>query len=138
MRRRRQSDATGCGLACIAILANQPYSSVRKLAISRLGFDSDGEFYTTTGQLKELGHHFGVRISAKRRYQFKDWVHLPNSAILAINYKKEDETWHWVVFRRVANSAYVIDPKHSVKTNRRTDFKRMKPFAFLPIDAEAT
>jgi ABC-type bacteriocin/lantibiotic exporter with double-glycine peptidase domain len=92
MRRRKQSDTTGCGLACIAILANRPYSAVREVSIAALGFDPDAEFYTSTGQLKELGSHFGIQISAKRRHQFKGWVHLPNSAILAINYKKDSES----------------------------------------------
>jgi len=138
MRRRKQFDTTGCGLACIATLANKPYTDVRKVAISKLGFDTDGDFYTKTEQLIKLGSLFGVKISAKRRHQFKGWVHLPNSAILAINYNKDSESWHWVVFRRVAYTAYVIDPRRSVKTNRRTDFGRMKPFAFLPIDTNVT
>lgn len=120
------------------MLADRSYREVREIAVSELEYDPEGEFYTKTGDLRRLANEVGVEISAKRRRPFKEWGSLPDRAIVAINYKRKTDTWHWVVFVRKNGKAVVLDPKRKVKTTRRTDFGRMNPFAFLPLDTLAT
>jgi hypothetical protein len=39
-----------------------------------------------------------------------------------------------VVFVRDASGVCVLDPKRALRTNRRTDFGRMKPKWFIRLD----
>jgi len=131
MRRIRQRDPTGCGLACIAMIAGTNYEKVRDIAVE-LGWDETGDFYTGNRDLRDLGKYFGIEIGKIRR-PFKSFDALPEAAILAINYKKQSDTWHWVVYRRTRNGEFVYDPNQSIKTNKRKDFGRIKVKWFLPI-----
>jgi len=124
VRRIIQQDTTGCGLACIAMLAKTSYKKVKALAIKNLDFDNDGEFYTNTKDLVFLGKNYSIEIGSRRR-KFKGYGHLPDKAILAINYKESSDTWHWVIYHRTRNEEYVLDPKKSIKTNKRTDLTRI-------------
>jgi ABC-type bacteriocin/lantibiotic exporter with double-glycine peptidase domain len=135
MKRRKQLDQSGCGIACIAMLTNKSYEEVAETASEVSGIPENGEKYTSTGQLAKLGKAHGVTIGCKKRKKFKGWVHLPNRAILAINPDSERKYWHWVVFYRepTGEGAYVLDPNPAVKATRRKDFGRIKPFAYLPI-----
>jgi hypothetical protein len=38
-----------------------------------------------------------------------------------------------VVFVREGGDAFVLDSKKALRTNRRTDFGRMKPKWFIPV-----
>lgn len=124
MRRVVQEDATGCGLACIAMLSGRKYQEVKNLAVSDLDFDNEGYFYTGTRDLVQLGESFGLKVGTRRR-KFKKFDLLPNKAILAINYKEKSDTWHWVVFHRSNKEQYVLDPKKSIKNTKRKDLLRI-------------
>ena len=87
MRRVIQEDTTGCGLACIAMLSGRKYKDVRQVALNEFEFDDGGAFYTGTRDLVNLGQCFSLKIGNRRR-KFKSFDLLPNKAILAINYKK--------------------------------------------------
>src|SRR3546814_15810553 len=100
MRLRKQSDKTGCGIACVAMLANISYGEVKDIAVSELGLGADGEFYTNTGQLRKLAKLVVVNISVTRSHMFKGWVHFQNKAIVAIKYSAQDNIWNWRVFGR--------------------------------------
>ena len=132
MRRVKQGDPTGCGLACIAMLANTNYEEVKEVAIKKLGFNKSGTFYTGTRHLRELAGHFKIELGKKRR-KFKRFEELPETTILAINYNKKSDTWHWVVYRREPNDEFVYDPKKNIKSNKRRDFRRIKAKWFLPV-----
>ena len=132
MRRVKQGDPTGCGLACIAMLAGSDYNTVRELAIKELGFEDSGAFYTGTNHLRYLSDSFNIELGKKRR-QFKSFEALPEIAILAINYKEDSDTWHWVVYRRTINDEFVYDPRKNIKANKRRDFGRIKAKWFLPV-----
>jgi ABC-type bacteriocin/lantibiotic exporter with double-glycine peptidase domain len=126
-------DHTGCGVACIAMLAGCSYLRVKKVAVKKFEYNNP-EFYTTTGQLRKLAKTFGVRIISKRRKRFKDWDLLPDIAILSINSKENNKYWHWVVFARQKGGGFVLDPNKTIKTNRRTDFGRMNPSGYLIVE----
>lgn len=133
MRRVKQKDSNGCGLACIAMLANKTYKEVRKIAVTKVGL-GDGGFYTGTKELRALSDHYGI-VLGKRRRPFKSFAALPETAILAINYKKAEDRWHWVVYRRSPKDEFIYDPKKTIKSNKRRDFGRIKEKAkwFLPV-----
>lgn len=133
IQRVKQEDETGCGLACIAMLAGVSYNEIKNVALDKLKFRTNGEFYTGTGQLKELASHYNVEIEGKRRRKFKSWSELPDVAIVSINLKENNKYWHWVVFQRKDGADFVLDPKKSITTDRRTNFNRMKPFGYLPV-----
>ena len=124
MIRIKQDDRTGCGLACIAMLAKTSYNNVRNVAIDKLEFNDSGKFYTNKKHLRKLGNHFNIKI-AKKKKKFTNFETLPDIAILAINYKKKSKTWHWVIYNRDENEEYICDPKESIKSDKRKDFWRI-------------
>lgn len=124
MKRVVQQDSTGCGIACIAMLAGKTYAEVRKYALKTLSLDECGPFYTNTNDLVKLGNQYELNVGVRRR-KFKSFDILPDKAILAINYKENTNTWHWVVFHRTSSEQYVLDPKKSIKNNKRKDLARI-------------
>ena len=62
MRRIEQEDSTGCGLACIAMLAGTTYKKVKRKAIDKSEVPEEGPFYTDTPNLYRLGQVFGLKI----------------------------------------------------------------------------
>jgi ABC-type bacteriocin/lantibiotic exporter with double-glycine peptidase domain len=136
MKRIIQEDKTGCGLACIAMIAkNVTYSSVKKRAVNKYGFDPNGVLYTQTNHLRELLEEYGVVIG-KRKVPFKDWKRLPKLSILGINHKENTNTWHWVIYRRTKEGAFVLDPKEIIKAEKRVDFGRMNPKWYIKCSTD--
>ena len=132
MRRILQEDSTGCGLAVIAMLSGETYEKIRSIAVNDLGWDETGSFETGTRDLRDLAGFFNIEIG-KRRRPFKEFNALPNLAILAINYNEQIDDWHWVVYRRVKGDQFFLDPKKSIRTNKRRDFRRIKVKWYLPV-----
>lgn len=135
MRRVVQQDSTGCGIACVAMLAGKTYVQVRKLALEILSLEEGDPFYTGTKDLVSLGERYNLKIGVRRR-KFKAFEALPDKAILAINYKQNTDTWHWVVFHRTAKEPYVLDPKKSIKKDKRKDLESIanKATHWLGVD----
>ncbi len=132
-----QQDRTGCAIACVAALAGQTYSAVKQEA-AQLGIAvSDARLWSDTWHVRRLLAHFGI--PAGRQQDFVSWDSLPDHALLAIKWHREKDgpAWHWVVFVRDASGSYVLDPKKALRTNRRTDFGRMKPKWFIGLQEKA-
>lgn len=129
-----QQDRTGCGIASVAALTGQNYATVKREA-ARLGIAVlDTSLWHDTRHVRRLLAHF--RLSAgKTEEKFTSWRALPDCALLAIKWHREKDgpAWHWAVFVRDATSVYVLDPKKSLRTHRRTDFGRMKPKWFIRV-----
>lgn len=136
MRRIIQEDTTGCGISCIAMLTRQPYSKIKRSLLEMPGFTKDDYFYTDASDLRVLASKHKV-VLAKRIRKFTSWSNIPDKSLLAIKYKKgknkQESSWHWVVFNRTNNSEYVVDPNKAVKTNKRTDFGKIKVKWHLPV-----
>ena len=129
-----QKDRTGCGLACVATIANQSYRQVKKEA-SQLGIDvQDQQLWSDTKYILTLLSHYGFS-ALPQRTPFKSWDHLPSLALLAIKWHKERNQafWHWVIFWQGPQGPVVLDPKQSLRNNARTDFGRIKPKWFLTV-----
>ena len=127
MQKLKQIDSTGCGIACIAMLANLDYEEVKGYAVNRMGLGKGGDFYADTRHLRELGHMCNLEVGKKKR-PFKSFEALPNTAILAINYNAEDNKWHWVVYHRTEYDEYVLDPRAEIKSDKRRDFGRLQKY----------
>lgn len=131
-----QKEKTGCGIAGVAALAQVDYDRAKAEA-NRLGiFAEDPELWSDTRHVRTLLRRFGISVAAKEQ-TFVSWGKLPSVALLAIKWhlEKGNPFWHWVVFVREEESAYVLDPKKALKRNKRTDFGRMKPKWFIKVNA---
>ena len=141
MRRIEQEDSTGCGLACIAMLAGTTYKKVKRKAIDKSEIPKEGPFYTDTPNLYRLGQVFGLKIGQRcvclndKRIRVRKETKArrvpPDKAILAINRRQNDNTWHWVVYRRAQDGEYFLDPRQGIKSERREDFGRIKIHGYV-------
>ncbi|HYP15945.1 MAG TPA: hypothetical protein VEQ65_01930, partial [Opitutus sp.] len=95
---------------------------------------TDPRLWGGTRLMRTLLAEVGVRAGVDEE-KFRTWAELPDLALLAIKWHVErtGPAWHWVVFVRDASGEYVLDPKRALRTNRRTDFGRMKPKWFIRI-----
>lgn len=131
-----QDERTGCGIASVAALAGVSYARAKAQA-ARLGISAeDPKLWSDTKYVRTLLGKFGLSTSGKQR-KFHSWERLPDLALLAIKWhlEKGKPYWHWVVFVREEESTYVLDPKKTLKKNKRTDFGRMKPKWFIEVYA---
>lgn len=128
-----QEDPTGCGIACIAMLVKEPYSYVKKILLKNYFFENSNVFYTNSSDLRIGMEIFGIK--SKKARAIKYWSTIKDLSIVAINYSEKSNTWHWVIYvpDNVGKYDYVIDPKKSIKTLKRTDFKKMKLKLYIPI-----
>jgi hypothetical protein len=129
-----QKDPTGCALASVAVLTGTPYARVKRVGAS-LGLRvTDATLWSSTRPIQNLLAHFGIRAATKEK-RFVSWEALPDRALLAIKWHREETgpAWHWVVFMREGEKARVFDSKKALRTNTRTDFGRMKPKWFIEI-----
>lgn len=118
-----QSESDDCGMACIAMLAGCPYVKVRSEA-EKIGYGRRGRYGLDTSQVKKLGEAVGL-IMGYRCIPFVGLSNIPDTSLLAINYSEASGNWHWVVFKRESGDEYMLDPKGSLKKNRRTDFGKI-------------
>ncbi len=112
------------------MIAGTSYSKALKSAQSILGWEkSQRTFYTDTAELKKLLLYFNI--SSEKGRSVRTWSSLSENAIVAINHNEKTNNWHWVVYRREAGVAYVLDPQS--KREVRKDLGRMRLRSYLPI-----
>ena len=103
----------GCGLACIAMLADTSYEKVKDIAKEKLGWK---KFNTDNGDLRklagEVNRELGTNIKLGRQIIYNPTMILPDLAILVIYYDPNKERWHWVVYNK-NQCPPVLDPRHS-------------------------
>jgi hypothetical protein len=129
-----QLERTGCGIASVAALAGVSYSAAKQVA-NRIGiYATDHRLWSETTHVRRLLKHYRLHASS-RPTSFISWDALPNRALLAIKWHrvKGRAFWHWVVFIRNPNGAYVLDSKNTLKHNMRKDFWRMRPMWFIEV-----
>jgi ABC-type bacteriocin/lantibiotic exporter with double-glycine peptidase domain len=129
-----QLERTGCGIACVAALAGVGYRQAQRVA-NRLGiFADDPRLWSETHYVHRLLKQYGIR-PARVETPFISWEALPDCALLAVKWHKEEDRafWHWVVFWRGPHGPVVLDSKRALRKHKRTDFGRIKPKWFIPI-----
>jgi ABC-type bacteriocin/lantibiotic exporter with double-glycine peptidase domain len=129
-----QQDRTGCALASVAAITGASYLRIKKEAATLGIHVSDPKLWSDTQHVRRLLTHLGID-AGENEQPFVSWEMLPARALLAIKWHEEKAgpAWHWVVFARDTSGSYVLDPKKALRTNRRTDFGRMKPKWFIAI-----
>lgn len=131
MKRIIQEDSTGCGLACVAMIANLTYSEIKKEAIENSIVQSGRSFYTTSNDLIRLLS--ALNIQAKKGRIVRKWESIKSLSIVAINFREKSNTWHWVVYVPDTKIGYVLDPNKKIKTEKRIDLSRMVLRSYIPI-----
>jgi ABC-type bacteriocin/lantibiotic exporter with double-glycine peptidase domain len=129
-----QLERTGCGIASVAAIAGLSYPKTKSIANSLGIYAHDERLWSKTVHVRKLLKHLGIK-SGPREIPFRSWESLPDLALLSIKWhlEKRRPYWHWVVFVRENGRPCVLDPKKSLRSNRRTDFGRMKPKWYIPV-----
>ena len=129
-----QLETTGCAIASSAAIAGISYTKAKQLANSLSISAQDPMLWSSTKPIRRIMKQLGVKISPDET-PFKNWESLPDCALLAIKWHKENGIpyWHWVVFSRKNDKEAVLDSKKSLSTNSRTDFWKIKPKWFIKV-----
>ena len=130
-----QREQTGCAIASSAAIAGVSYTKAKQIANS-LGITAeDSTLWSSTKPVRAILRKLGITTSSSET-PFSNWESLPDCALLAIKWHKENGIayWHWVVFVRENEREYVLDSKKALKSNIRTDFGRMKPKWFIKVN----
>jgi ABC-type bacteriocin/lantibiotic exporter with double-glycine peptidase domain len=130
-----QEEKTGCGIAAVATLAGVTYRQARRAAQALNISAADARLWSDSVYIRRLLAHYGIH-AVPGDVKFVTWDRLPSKALLAIKWHRDKGrvSWHWVVFWRGPYGEVVLDSKRSLRTNRRTDFGRMKPKWFIGIE----
>jgi ABC-type bacteriocin/lantibiotic exporter with double-glycine peptidase domain len=131
-----QKDKTGCGVACVAMIAGKTYEEV-KLKANSLGiFTEDKKLWSETTYVRKLLKEYQISFS-KTEEPFSEWAALPDIALLSIKYRIEHGKpfWHWTVFERKNGNDIVRDPAAYLDENERTDFESINPKWFIKIQS---
>ena len=103
MRRVKQLDEDGCGLACVAMLTARTYPAVRKDFPDKING-------THLRDLRAIMRHYGVKCGERliplRTRKPSD---LPFDALIKINPRVGGKEWHWVIWDQ--RRRRILDPK---------------------------
>ena len=130
-----QEEVSGCGISCVATLAQKTYKEVKTIANENGIFAEDERLWSETNYVRTLLKKFNIKAETCET-KFSSWEELPNLALLSIKYRIENGRpfWHWVVFKRENGQNIVIDPAAYLEENKRTDFENMNPEWFIKIE----
>jgi len=129
-----QEETTGCGIASVANVIEQPYAAVKKQANAIGIFADDEKLYSDVNYVRNLLGQFGLQATPYES-AFVSWQDLPDRALLAIKYHELEGRafWHWVVFRRMQAKAVVLDSAVAFSGVARTDFENIEPKWFIEV-----
>ena len=129
-----QEEKTGCGIASSAAIAGISYCEAKNVANGLGIFADDQSLWSDTAYIRRILDRLGFK-TANTEFPFTAWEALPDCALLSIKWRQISGSpfWHWVVFVREGHEQYVLDSKKALKTNKRTDFGRMRPKWFIPV-----
>lgn len=129
-----QEEKTGCGIASVANILGKTYAQMKARANALGIYADDKALWSNTQYVRALLADAGV-LTGEAEIPFESWQKLPNLALLAIKYHQDEgrNFWHWVVFKRIENQAYVLDSASYLPSNVRTDFTEMQPKWFIEV-----
>jgi len=129
-----QLEQTGCGIAAVAVVAGVSYRQAQRTAHQLGIYATDRRLWSEMTYVLRLLRKYCLR-TASREQPFRSWSSLPNLALLAIKWHREQgrPCWHWVVFVRDSEGERVLDSNRSLRRHIRTDFGRMKPKWYMAV-----
>lgn len=130
MRHVRQTNkSSGCGPACVAIVANVAEMDALKVMFPDGRTRGLRSFWP---DLRRALAHFSVK-HAERPLRKTKWERIKQVSIVGcgrrLNRAGERE-WHWVVYEPTAELVY--DPLHSQPVPLKS--VRRQPFSYLPVE----
>ena len=110
MRLIKQKNPTGCGVACVAMIAGVEYLDSKTVFCKLLDRNKDKRksLRTYSEDLKSLLFEFGIESEIK---ETTSWRGLSGVSIVAVNW--EGIKFHWVIVIKDKNRFIVIDPETS-------------------------
>ncbi len=131
-----QEEPTGCAIACAATIAGLTYGQTRQIANDLGIYAEDQKLWSETAYIRRILTELGFAAASEETI-FDDWKDLPDLALLSTKWHLAEGRpyWHWVVFVRDGEDAYVLDSKAGIKSHIRRDFGRIKPKWYIAIDA---
>ena len=132
-----QLERTGCGIAAVAAVAGVSYRQAQRTAHQLGIYATDRRLWSETTYVHRLLQNYRLR-PASTEQPFRSWNSLPDLALLAIKWHREQgqPCWHWVVFVRDSEGDRVLDSKRSLQCHVRRDFGRMKPKWYMAVVAK--
>ncbi|HAV2807924.1 cysteine peptidase family C39 domain-containing protein [Acinetobacter baumannii] len=131
IKRIIQEDSTGCGIACVAMVAGLTYNEAKQIALDNQILKSKKNFYTRSNDVANFLNFLGIKSQNSRKVCH--WESIKTLSIVAINYREATDNWHWVVYIPNENKGFVLDPNKKIKNEIRVDFSRMKLRSYIPI-----
>lgn len=127
-----QDDETGCGIACVAMIAGVSYEDAKAAVFGKSLRKK--VFYTSGPDLRRGLERFGLTLKpAARARRFESWRRLVWTSIVAVEQTPPNKMhWHWVVFVDDGIRRYVLDP--SWPEIVRTDFRRMEGRSYFCVE----
>lgn len=129
-----QEETTGCGIASVANILGKTYAEMKQIANAMGIYADDESLWSDTRHVRTMLSRFEVTTSQQEQ-SFESWEALPDLALLAIKHHQEmgRNFWHWVVFIRQQDRAFVLDSASYLASNVRTDFDEMTPKWFIEV-----
>jgi ABC-type bacteriocin/lantibiotic exporter with double-glycine peptidase domain len=125
----KQRRTVDCGVACVAMVSGYSYATA-KAAIAE--DDDSRSLRTDNANLRGALARLGVKVGS-RAIPRSTFAGLNRRSIVAINYDRKRNTWHWVVFEPDPKGGFVLDPRPTVKRNKRRDLHNLKIEWYLPL-----
>jgi hypothetical protein len=127
MKRIVQKEDAGCGIACVAMLAEVSYCAVRRKLSPKFlrRLNEDG---MRTKELRDALSKYDF-VTPKRLVRFRSWKELKRDgrdAVLKLRTRR-DGWWHWVVW----DAARGYPPLDPAKAKDR--YERFHITSFLPV-----
>jgi len=106
-----QEDTTGCGIACVASVANLRYKEVKDAAGELFRWTKLREtFYLKVNEIGKLLFHLEI---AAEKQRFRDWAGICGVSIVGVKIPKSDSGYHhWIVSAVKDNRLLVMDPRY--------------------------
>lgn len=137
IRKVRQLDDFGCGVACLAMVVGITYNEARAIFIG-LGLDRQNipgrsPFASTFSQLRQAIATSTTHTARMRKWT--GWKQIQQHAILKVSSSNGGSNWHWVVAERHLTYGIVIHDPASAKPSFQIapegvvgiDFQRYEP-----------
>ena len=106
----------------MAMLVRLSFKDAFRVGVELWGKDYwKGSHRTEVGELRAMLAAVGWKLG--RQVKCTDWCKVPQGALVAVQWKRKVERWHWVVSDQDDEGPFVYDPRAMVKTNRRRDFQ---------------
>jgi ABC-type bacteriocin/lantibiotic exporter with double-glycine peptidase domain len=119
MKRVRQLNRNGCGVACVAMAAGVSYTAAR---IAIFGNDNPHDHRTTSMDLRRGLRALGVHCAERQLPMRVHHTHLSASAILKANVTRSGH-WHWVIWDH--HRQRILDPAKLTSRPRVVAYLRL-------------